>query len=295
LLITYVLLLITKIMIIIKTKKEIAIMREGGKILAGILKKLVSEVNPGITTGHLEKMACDLIKKAGGRPSFKGYKSMHDAKGFPTALCTSINNEIVHAPALPPRKLNSGDIIDIDIGMEYPTYAPPLARSGATAGKPVNKGSGMGGYYTDMSVTVPVGKISKQAKKLINVTKKSLKLAIEQVKPGNSLNDIGRAIQQYVEAEGFSVVHELVGHGVGIAVHEEPQVPNYEIIDDSMDNVILKPGMVIAIEPMVNVGGWKVKTGDDGFTIVTADGSLSAHFEHSVAVMEKGYEVLTFL
>ncbi len=267
-------------------------MRKGGKILAGILKKLINEVNPGITTGHLEKMACDLIKQAGGRPSFKGYKSMHDAQGFPTALCTSINSEIVHAPAIPSRRLNAGDIIDIDIGMEYPIFA---SLNEAMAGKPANRDSEMGGYYTDMSVTAPVGKISKEAKKLINVTRKSLELAIKQVKPGNSLNDIGRAIQRYVELQGFSVVRDLVGHGVGIAVHEEPQVPNYEINDNSMDNVILKPGMVIAIEPMVNVGGWKVKTADDGFTIVTVDGSLSAHFEHTVAVMEKGCEVLTEL
>lgn len=264
-------------MIIIKTKKEIEIIRQGGKILAGILNKLIKEVKPGVTTGHLEKMACDLIKKAGGRPSFKGYKSMRDARAFPTALCISINYEVVHGPALPSRELKAGDIVDIDIGMEYPYREDNH------------------GYYTDMSATVPVGKISKEAKKLINVTRKSLGLAIKQVKPGNSLNDIGRAIQQFVEAEGFSVVRELVGHGVGIAVHEEPQVPNYEINDNSMDNVILKPGMVIAIEPMVNVGGWKIKTADDGFTIVTADGSLSAHFEHTVAVMEKGREVLTFL
>ncbi len=274
-------------MIIIKTEKEIKIMRQGGKILACVLKKLINEVKPGITTGHLEKTACDLIKKAGGRPSFKGYKSMHEAHAFPTALCASINSEIVHAPALPSRKLKSGDIIGIDLGMEYPIFAK------ATAGKPANKDSEMGGYYTDMAATIAVGKISKEAKKLINVTEKSLKLAIKQVKPGNSLNDIGRAIQQFVEAEGFSVVRELVGHGVGTAVHEEPQVPNYEINDNSMDNVILKTGMAIAIEPMVNVGGWKVKTADDGFTIVTADGSLSAHFEHTVVVMEKGCEVLT--
>lgn len=284
-------------MIIIKTKKEIAIIRKGGKILAGILKRLIAEVKPGATTGHLEEMACELIKQAGGRPSFKGYKSMYDAQGFPTALCVSINSEVVHAPAMPSRRLNAGDIVDIDIGMEYPTYAKASvgkpAYVEATAGRPVNVDSEMGGYYTDMSATAPVGKISKQAKKLINVTKKSLELAIRQVKPGNSLNDIGRTIQQYVESQGFAVVRDLVGHGVGIAVHEDPQVPNYEINNNSKDNVILKEGMVIAIEPMVNIGGWKIKIADDGFTIVTADGKLSAHFEHTVAVVEKGHEVLT--
>lgn len=281
-------------MIIIKTEKEIEIMRRGGRILAEILKQLIAEAKPGATTGHLEKMACDLIKAAGGRPSFKGYKSMRDARAFPTALCASINNEVVHAPALPPRKLNSGDIIGLDLGMEYPAFAPQCC--GAAAGKPYGKNAR--GYYTDMAATAAIGKASKPAKKLINVTKKSLELAIAQVKPGNTLNDIGRAIQQYAEKQGFSVVRELVGHGVGTAVHEEPQVPNYEISDDSErseENITLKPGMTIAIEPMVNAGGWKIKTGKDGFTVLTADGGLSAHFEHTVAVTENGCEILTSL
>jgi methionyl aminopeptidase len=262
-------------MIIIKTAREIAIMREGGKILAGILKKLSSQVKPGVTTGYLEQLACDLIKKAGGRPSFKGYKSMLETRVFPTALCTSINNEIVHAPALPSRKLKAGDIIGIDVGMEYPY------------------GQDVSGYYTDMAVTVPVGKINKQAKRLIKATRKSLMLAINEVKPNNTLNDIGRAIQTQAEVEGFSVVRDLVGHGVGTAVHEDPQVPNYEIVDTTMDNIVLKPGMVIAIEPMINVGSWEIKGSSDGFTIVTADGKLSAHFEHTIAVTKEGHEVLT--
>lgn len=262
-------------MIIIKTKKEITIMREGGKVLAHILKKLSAEVKPGITTGYLEQMACQLIKEAGGRPSFKGYKSMLETKVFPTALCTSINNEVVHAPALPSRRLNDGDIIGIDVGMEYPY------------------GLDLSGYYTDMAITLPVGKISKEARRLIMTTKKSLELAIKKIKPNNSLNDIGQAIQTKAEAEGFSVVRDLVGHGVGTAVHEDPQVPNYEIVDANIKNVILKPGMTIAIEPMVNVGSWEVKGSSDGFTIITADNSLSAHFEHTVAVTSKGHEVLT--
>ena len=265
-------------MIIIKKKHEIKIMRQGGKILAGILEKLIAEVKPGITTGQLEEMACILIKEAGGRPSFKGYKSRHDTKPFPTTLCTSINNEIVHAPSLPGRELKEGDIIGIDLGMEYP-YG----------------NNNKNGYYTDMSKTVAVGKINKETEKLVRVSKKSLDLAINKVKPGNTLNDIGKTIQQLAEANGFSVVRELVGHGVGYDVHEEPQVPNFEIKDGSMKNVILKPGLVIAIEPMINIGGWKVKIGKDGFTILTADNSLSAHFEHTVAVTENGYEILTSL
>lgn len=262
-------------MIIIKTKKEIEIMRKGGKILAEIINKLAKEIAPGVSTEHLENMVCELIGKAGGRPSFKGYRSKRNAQAFPTALCVSINNEVVHAPALPSRELKLGDIVGLDLGMEHPF------------GKNIN------GYYTDMAYTIAVGKISKQASRLISTTKKSLELAIKQVKPGNTLSDIGGAIQDFVESNGFSVVRELVGHGVGTAVHEDPQVPNYKIVDDSFENIILKPGMAMAIEPMVNVGGWKIKTGKDGLTIMTADGELSAHFEHTVAVTDDGCEVLT--
>lgn len=247
-------------------------MRKGGKILAEIIKKISKEVKPGVTTGYLEKMACDLIEKAGGRPSFKGYKSMLDAKAFPTAFCASINDEIVHAPALPSRELKQGDIIGLDLGIEYPA---------------------INGYYTDMAVTVPVGKVSKEVKKLIKTTKKSLDLAIAQVKSGNDLNDIGRAIQQHAEKNGFSVVRDLVGHGVGVDVHEEPQVPNYEILDNSLENIVLKEGMVIAIEPMINIGSYNIKCGKDRLTILTTDGKLSAHFEHTVAVTKDGYEILT--
>jgi methionyl aminopeptidase len=260
-------------MIIIKTKKEIEIIREGGKKLAVILKKIGKLIKPGVSTGILEELACELIKEAGGRPSFKGYKTMLDSKAYPTALCTSINDEVVHAPAKPARILNPGDIIGIDIGMEYPY------------------GQDLRGYYTDMAFTFPVGKISDRTAKLLKVTKRSLDTAIKQVRPGASLNNIGRAVQSIAEKEGFAVVRDLVGHGVGMAVHEEPQIPNYDI--GEIDNVILKPGMVLAIEPMVNAGGYRIKNSRDGFTILTADGSLSAHFEHTVAVTEKGYEILT--
>lgn len=262
-------------MIIIKTDNEIAIMRQGGKILAGILNKVAAAVKPGITTGDLERLANKLIAENGGRPSFKGYKSMMETKAFPTALCTSINNEVVHAPALPARRLNAGDIIGIDVGMEYP-YGP----------------SGHG-YYTDMAVTVAVGKVNNEAKKLMKITKKALEQAIKQVRPGGSLNDIGQAVQATAEEAGFSVVRDLVGHGVGTAVHEDPQVPNYKLAGSGIEGIILKPGMTIAIEPMVNIGRAEVKSLADGFTFVTADKKLSAHFEHTVAVMENGCEVIT--
>lgn len=263
-------------MIKLKTSEEIKILREGGFKLAAILNELIGLVCPGATTGELEARACELIKKAGGRPSFKNHR-MHNGDVFPTAICASINNEVVHAPARPERKLREGDIIGIDVGLVYPF------------------GLGKKEYFTDMAATVPVGKVDKNAKKLIETARQSLKLAIGQVKPGNCLNDIGAAIQNFVEQNGFSVVRELVGHGVGHDVHEEPKVPNYKIKDSSSENIKLKPGLVIAIEPMVNAGGWKTKILDDGFTVVTADGSLSAHFEHTVAVTEEGYIVLTEL
>jgi methionyl aminopeptidase len=264
-------------MIIIKTAKEIEAIRKGGKILAEVLEQLIKIVKPGITTGDLEDLTNELIGQAGGRPSFKGYKATSSSRAYPTALCASINNEIVHAPSLPARVLNSGDIIGLDLGMEYPY------------------GADKHGYYTDMAKTVVVGKINKETRRLLNVTEKSLSLAIDQVKPGKTLRDIGRAIEKYVEKEGFSVVRDLVGHGVGIAVHEDPQIPNYEITGSGFENTILKPGMVIAIEPMVNNGDWRIKNGRDGFTITTVDGSLSAHFEHTVVVTENGHEVVTKL
>ncbi len=260
-------------MVIIKNEKQIELMRRGGKILGQILKKIILEAKPGVSTGHLEEMANFLISDAGCRASFKGYKTKDDFTGFPTALCTSINDEVVHAPALPSRELKSGDIVGIDLGMEYP-YA-----------------NGEKGYYTDVAATIAVGEISKQARELIKTAEQALVLAIREAKPGNSLDQIGNAIEDYVKKQGFSVVRELVGHGVGMAVHEDPQIPNYSLLSNK--NIILKPGMVLAIEPMINVGDWRIKASADGFTILTMDGQLSAHFEHTVLVTETGYEILT--
>ena len=261
----------------IKTDKEIEVMATGGNILAKIIKIISAQVKPGATTGQLEDLACSLIREAGARPSFKGYKSKEDSRAFPTALCVSINNEIVHTPSLPSRRFNDGDIAGIDLGIEYPF------------------GKDIKGYYVDMAITVPVGKVSHEARKLIKATRKSLALAIKQVKPNNTLNDIAKAIQTYVEKHGFSVVRALVGHGVGYSVHEDPQVPNYIVEGKKFDNVVLKPGMVLAIEPMVNAGSCEIKNASDGFSIITADGSLSAHFEHTVAVTKDGCKVLTRL
>lgn len=257
----------SEIMITIKKDNEIPLLRQGGKILGQIMKKLIVEVKPGVTTGHLEQMADFLIKKAGGRPSFKSFKASKNDKPFPTVLCTCINNEVVHAPSLPARELKSGDIINLDLGLQYQ------------------------GFYNDMAATVAVGKVGRQAQKLIKTARQALVLAIEQVRPGNSLNNIGQAIEQYVSASGFSIVRDLVGHGVGYGLHEEPQIPNYDLVCNK--KIILKPGMVLAIEPMVNAGDWRVKEAPDGLTILTADGSLSAQFEHTVLVTETGHEILT--
>ncbi|MEI6597348.1 MAG: type I methionyl aminopeptidase [bacterium] len=278
-------------MITIKKDNEIELLRQGGKILGQILKQLIAEIKPGATTGHLEQMADFLIKAAGGRPSFKGFKSNKDDKPYPTVLCININDEVVHAPSLPSRELKTGDIINIDIGMEFPAYAEAPTNAKSLTGKLVGKSFVKKGYYTDMAATVAVGKVSREAQKLMRVTKRALMLGIKQVRPGNSLNNIGKAIEQYVKINNFSVVRDLVGHGIGYDLHEDPQIPNYDL--EYNKKIILKPGMVLAIEPMINAGDWRVKDGADGLTILTADGSLSAQFEHTVLVTKNGYEILT--
>lgn len=271
-----------------KSPEEIEIIRQGGRILATILKELVSEVKPGVSTLALENILVKRIKEAGGRPAFKDY-DMGDGVYFPSALCASINEEVVHGTAIPGRLLKSGDIIDLDIGMEWPV--DPKVREQIKA--PVNKFSKDGGFYTDMCTTVAVGKISQEAKKLLKVTRECLEAGIKQARPGNTLNDIGKAIQFIAETHGYGVVRDLVGHGVGYMAHEDPNVFNYSIPQKSRENMVLEVGMVIAIEPMINLGTWKVDMADNNFTIVTADNSLSAHFEHTVAITENGPEILT--
>jgi len=246
-------------MVKIKSEKEIQIIREGGRILAGILREVENKSLPGVTTEELNRLAESLIFKYKGKPSFKGYL------GFPATLCTSINEEVVHA--VPSKRvLKEGDILSLDLGMEY------------------------GGFHSDMAVTIPIGKVSPEAQRLIRVTKKSLKRAIRNVKPGNTLGDIGNSVQRYVESQKMGVVRELCGHGIGRDLHEEPQILNYGKRHKGLE---LKKGMVICIEPMVTLGDWHIKENKDHIGFVTRDGSLSAHFEHTIAVLKNGPEVLT--
>lgn len=272
---------------ILKTKEEIEVLKDGGQILGRILKDLLKEAKPGVSTEHLENLACQWIEKAGGRPAFKNYE-MGSGRFFPTALCTSLNEEIVHAAAVPGRILKDGDVISIDVGMEWPTD-PAKAKKY----KVHNRFSFEGGFYTDIAGTVAVGRADRKTQRLIETTKGALQVGIAEARPGNTLSKLGKAIQKYVEKKGFSVVRDMVGHGVGFHVHEEPQVFNYDFTQYGIPDTVLVPGMVIAIEPMVTVGSWRIKTGRDGYAVVTADGSLSAHFEHTVAITEKGNIVIT--
>lgn len=243
-------------MIRIYNENEIEILRQGGKILAKIIEELKKEVKPGVATEHLNKVAEDLILSFGAEPSFLDYN------GFPAVLCTSINEEIVHSVPSE-RKLAKGDILSLDLGIRY------------------------NGYCTDMAITLPIG---KKITKLIKVTEKALEIGIKQAKPENHLGDIGYVIQKYIEKNGFNVVRELVGHGVGKKVHEDPKIPNF---GNPCEGPKLKSDMVLAIEPMVTVDDWHIKKTSDGFGYKTIDNSLSAHFEHTVAITEKGPIILT--
>lgn len=260
---------------LIKTKEEIALIRQGGHILDQILQALVALVRPDIETRELEQKALELIDQAGGRPAFKDFKQDKGSKPFPSALCISVNEEIVHGPAIPSRRLVEGQIVTLDIGMEYP-YS-----------------KGKGGYYTDMATTVAVGNISIAARKLLAGTKESLETGIALVKPGVTLFELGKTIEDVLKKYKLGVIRDLVGHGVGLAVHEPPQVPNYAFSKKEFPEVILRSGMVIAIEPMATLGDWHIRAAKDGFTFITADGSLAAHFEHTILVTDDGYEILT--
>lgn len=246
-------------MIRIYKKNEIEILRQGGKILAEIINKLKDEVRPGIKTEYLNKVAEDLVFSYEAEPSFLNFN------GFPASLCASINEEIVHGVPSK-RELKNGDIISLDFGVRYK------------------------GYCTDMAITVPVGEVSDKAKKIIKVTKKSIYFCFKHLKEGKRLGDIGWAVQKCAEKNGFNVVRQLVGHGVGKEVHEDPQIPNYGKRGDGLE---LKEGMVLAVEPMLTAGDWRIKKTNDGFGYKTVDDSLSCHFEHTITITKKGVKILT--
>ncbi|WP_026826921.1 type I methionyl aminopeptidase [Exiguobacterium artemiae] len=246
-------------MIITKAPREIDIMRQAGQIVARTHKELKTHIRPGITTGQLDAIAERYIRSQGATPSFKGYN------GFTGSICASVNEELVHG--IPgDRVLHDGDIISIDIGAEY------------------------NGYHGDSAWTYPVGTISEETKRLLDVTEESLYKGLERAKAGVHLTDISHAIQSHVEAANFSVVREYVGHGVGQNLHEDPQIPHY---GPPGKGPRLKTGMTLAIEPMVNVGKRYVRTLSDNWTVVTVDGSMCAHFEHTIAITDEGYEILT--
>lgn len=246
-------------MITCKSEQELGYMRDAGKVVARTLDEIEKAVKPGVTTKELDQIAENFLEKVGAKPAFKGYY------GFPACICASINEQVVHGiPGL--RKLENGDIISIDFGAV------------------------INGYYGDSAVTIPVGEVSQEAKDLMDVTRKSLETGIEKAIAGNRLSDISHSIQTFVEENGFSVVRDYVGHGVGSQMHEEPQVPNF---GNPGRGPRLKPGITLAIEPMVNAGTYEVKTLEDNWTVETIDHRLSAHFEHTVAITDRGPEILT--
>jgi methionyl aminopeptidase len=247
-------------MINCRSQAELDKMRRSGAVLRQVLKTVRGMVAPGVSTMDLERVAEDKIRELEAKPAFKGYYD------YPCVLCTSVNNEIIHGIPSEKRVLKEGDILSIDCGVV------------------------LDGYYSDSAVTVPVGRLAPELKKLLDVTEASLKKAIAEVKLGKTVGDIGAVVQEYVEANGFSVVREFVGHGIGTRMHEDPQVPNF---GTRGHGIRLREGMVLAIEPMVNMGKPGTRTLDDKWTAVTEDGSYSAHFEHTVAVTRNGPLVLT--
>jgi len=248
-------------MVIVKSQREIEQLKRSNIVVAEVFEKLKSMIEPGITTKELDQVAEDYILLKGARPAFKGYR------GFPATLCISINDEVVHG--IPgQRRLKEGDIVSLDAGVDYL------------------------GYFGDAAITFPVGEVDPEAKRLLEVTERALYIGIEKAKVGNRLFDISYAIQSWVESHGFSVVRDFVGHGIGRELHEEPQIPNFGMPHQGPR---LGRGMVFALEPMVNEGSYEVKVLSDGWTVVTADGKRSAHFEHTIAITDDAAEILSAL
>jgi methionyl aminopeptidase len=252
----------------VKTPQEIEFLREGGEILSRTLREIRTACVPGASTQALDAIARERFAAAGGTPSFLGYRISKNDPAFPGAVCISINEEVVHGLPIPDRIIQEGDVVGLDIGMWYK------------------------GLATDMATTVIAGKAkNNKIESLVADTRESLVRGLAAIKPGGHVGDIGAAVEDFLKPKKYGIVRDLVGHGVGHAVHEEPQVPNFR--DSRAPKVALKTGMVLAIEPMVALGGWQVYQKDDGWTIVTADGSVSAHFEVTIVVTEAGYELIT--
>jgi methionyl aminopeptidase len=248
-------------MIIYKSSDEVDRMRAAGRIVAATIDTVLGAVRPGVSTADLDRVAEDFIRERDATPSFKGYR------GFPASICASLNDEVVHGIPSTKRILKEGDVLSLDFGAVWE------------------------GYHADSAVTVFVGEPpSAEAEKLVRVTEDALEAGISQIRPGGRLSDISHAVQQVVEGAGFSVVREYVGHGIGRSLHEDPQIPNFGLPGRGPE---LRPGLVVAVEPMVTMGDWRTRVLADDWTVVTADGSLAAHFEHTIAVTEGGHEVLT--
>jgi methionyl aminopeptidase len=253
--------------IVYKSPEDLDRMRRAGRIVAGTIDRVLEAVRPEVSTAELDAVAEAYIRDQGATPSFKGYGGNGGRVSFPASICTSINEEIVHGIPSRERTVAEGDLLKLDFGAIWE------------------------GFHGDSAVTVIVGDPpSDEADKLVRVTQEALEAGIEQIRPGGRLSDIGAAVEQVARGAGFEVVREYVGHGIGRSLHEEPQIPNY---GRPGRGPVLKPGLVVAVEPMVNEGGWETAVLPDGWTVVTEDGSLSAHFEHTIAVTEDGHEVLT--
>lgn len=256
-------------MIIIKSENEIEAMREGGIILARIMKEVGESISAGESTWKINKLVEELVFDNGGKAVFKGYGS-ESGRPFPAASCVSINDEVVHGIPKEDRIIHEGDLVKVDIGMEYK------------------------GMITDMARTFPVGEVSSKARKLLETTKRCLDLGIDKLKAGNKLKEYSRAVQFYAQSQGFSVIRSLVGHGVGRKLHEDPYIPNFSSPKSPENNIVLKEGMTLALEPMINAGGHDIKLDEkDGWTYRTSDEKLSAHFEDTVLVTKDGAEILT--
>jgi len=250
-----------------KSKKEIEKMKEGGLLLSRALQAAANAVRPGVKMKELDAIAEKVLRDGGGVPAFKGYKTRAADSPYPATLCISKNNEVVHGIGTREDVLNEGDIVGLDIGVKYK------------------------GLYTDMATTVAVGKVSDEAKKLMTVTKEALKVGIGVVRGGGTVGEVGKAIESFVKPYGYGIVRDLVGHGVGHDVHEDPHVPNF--YDPRYDKLIFKKGVTIAVEPMLTLGDWRIDTASDGWTIVTQDGSISAHYEVTIVVTEDGFDFIT--